>query len=108
MKSIRSGVPLDRVLAKPAGRPRRTELAPVATDAISPDALNVSAAANSCGFARCRALAPFHFHEINARQANFGAFDHSASELPVAGMARAGVPNYSAVGFREGIANALT
>ena len=28
------------------------------------------------------ACVPFHFHEMNARLANFGTFDHSALELP--------------------------
>ena len=28
------------------------------------------------------ACVPFHFHEMNARQAHFGAFDYSAMELP--------------------------
>ena len=32
------------------------------------------------------ACVPFHFHEMNARQADFGAFDHSAVELPDVGM----------------------
>lgn len=32
------------------------------------------------------ACVPFHFHEMNARQADFGAFDHSAMELPDLGM----------------------
>ena len=32
------------------------------------------------------ACVPFHFHEMNARQADFGAFDYSAVELPDVGI----------------------
>ena len=32
------------------------------------------------------ACVPFHFHEMNSRQADFGTFDHSAVELPDAGL----------------------
>ena len=32
------------------------------------------------------ACVPFHFHEMNARQADFGTFDHSAMELPGLGL----------------------
>ena len=32
------------------------------------------------------ACVPFHFHEMNARQADFGALDYSAMELPGLGM----------------------
>ena len=32
------------------------------------------------------ACVPFHFHEMNARQADFGTFDYSAMELPGLGL----------------------
>ena len=32
------------------------------------------------------ACVPFHFHEMNSRQADFGTFDHSAVELPDVGL----------------------
>lgn len=32
------------------------------------------------------ACVPFHFHEMNARQADFGTFDYSAMELPGVGL----------------------